>query len=89
LILIIQIVSRAKEAGLKLSPNQLFDRRRSPSWLTRAEVALPAAPLVMEQEAIEGPAPLESRCKRGSSTNASPTRITSINRCASRSRPAA
>jgi len=56
-ILIIQIVSRAKEAGLKLSPNQLFDQQTI-AELSEVAVVTQAAAMVMEQETIEGPAPL-------------------------------
>jgi len=55
-ILIIQIVSRAKDAGLKLAPNQLFDHQ---TVATLAEVAVSAEPTIeTEQGVIEGPAPL-------------------------------
>ncbi|MEP7308332.1 MAG: amino acid adenylation domain-containing protein [Acidobacteriota bacterium] len=57
-ILIIQIVSRAREAGLKLTPNQLFDHQTIAA-LSAVAVSVPqAAPLVIEREALEGPTPL-------------------------------
>ena len=57
-ILIIQIVSRAREAGLKLAPNQLFDHQTIASLASVAvEVRSTEAPAA-EQDTIVGPAPL-------------------------------
>lgn len=55
-ILIIQIVSRARDAGLKLAPNQLFDHQTVAALAEVAVAAEPAA--VTEQGVIEGTAPL-------------------------------
>ena len=57
-ILIIQIVSRAREAGLKLAPNQLFDHQTIAELAEVAVAAQPAEAVEAEQHAIEGPAPL-------------------------------
>jgi non-ribosomal peptide synthase protein (TIGR01720 family) len=57
-ILVIQIVSRAREAGLKLSPNQLFDHQTIARLSTVAVVTPAGSGLVGEQGAIEGPARL-------------------------------
>lgn len=57
-ILIIQIVSRAREAGLKLAPNQLFDHQTVATLAEVAVSAQPSASAVAEQGAIEGPTPL-------------------------------
>jgi len=57
-ILIIQIVSRAREAGLKLTPNQLFDHQTVAALAKVAAVAQPAVAPSAEQGLIEGPAPL-------------------------------
>jgi non-ribosomal peptide synthase protein (TIGR01720 family) len=57
-ILIIQIVSRAREAGLKLAPNQLFDHQTVATLAEVAVSAQPSASAVAEQGPIEGPTPL-------------------------------
>ena len=57
-ILIIQIVSRAREAGLKLAPNQLFDHQTIAELAEVAVSAQPAEAVEAEQHAIEGPATL-------------------------------
>jgi non-ribosomal peptide synthase protein (TIGR01720 family) len=57
-ILIIQIVSRAREAGLRLTPNQLFDHQ---TVATLADVAVEVAPAeatAAEQDTLEGQTPL-------------------------------
>jgi amino acid adenylation domain-containing protein/non-ribosomal peptide synthase protein (TIGR01720 family) len=55
-ILIIQIVSRAREEGLKLTPNQLFDHQTVAALSEVAEAVQPVAQA--EQGMIEGAAPL-------------------------------
>lgn len=57
-ILIIQIVARAREAGLKLAPNQLFDHQTVAALAEVAIAADPAAAVAAEQGPIEGPTPL-------------------------------
>ena len=57
-ILVIQIVSRAREAGLKLSPNQLFDHQTVAQLSEVAVVTAPGSDLAGEQGVVEGPAPL-------------------------------
>lgn len=57
-ILIIQIVARAREAGLRLAPNQLFDHQTIAALAEVAVAAEPSAAASAEQGAIEGPAPL-------------------------------
>jgi amino acid adenylation domain-containing protein/non-ribosomal peptide synthase protein (TIGR01720 family) len=56
-ILIIQIVARARDAGLKLTPNQLFDHQTVAALSEVAVAARPAA-ATAEQGPIEGEAPL-------------------------------
>jgi amino acid adenylation domain-containing protein/non-ribosomal peptide synthase protein (TIGR01720 family) len=57
-ILIIQIVSRAREAGLKLTPNQLFDHQTVAELAEVATVVQPAVSVSAEQGLVEGPSPL-------------------------------
>ncbi len=54
-ILSIQIVSRAREAGLKLAPNQLFDH---PTVAALAAAVKVAPATVATQSAVTGPVPL-------------------------------
>ncbi len=57
-ILIIQIVARAREAGIKLAPNQLFDHQTIAALAEVATTAEPATPAEAEQGVLEGPSPL-------------------------------
>ncbi|MGB5913223.1 MAG: phosphopantetheine-binding protein, partial [Phormidesmis sp.] len=54
-ILSIQIVSRAREAGLRLAPNQLFDH---PTVATLATAVKAAPAAAATQSAVTGPVPL-------------------------------
>ena len=51
-ILVIQIVSRARQAGVKLVPNQLFEHQ---TIAALSDVAIAAAPLTIDADADEGP----------------------------------
>jgi amino acid adenylation domain-containing protein/non-ribosomal peptide synthase protein (TIGR01720 family) len=57
-ILIIQIVSRAREAGLKLAPNQLFDHQTIATLSAVAVTVEDASAPAAEQEPVVGPLPL-------------------------------
>jgi amino acid adenylation domain-containing protein/non-ribosomal peptide synthase protein (TIGR01720 family) len=57
-ILSIQIIARANEAGLALTPKQLFDHQTVAELIHAAVTAAPE--IVAEQEAVSGPVPLSA-----------------------------